>query len=680
MSLPKYTKKEILSIPNLMGYFRIILIPVYLIIYYHADNTNDYYMAAAVIGLSAVTDFFDGKIARKFNMVTELGKMLDPVADKLTLGFIALSFTFRYPYMRTLLIILLIKECFMLLCGILFMTKGWKTEGANKFGKVCTASLYITMFLLLLFPDIKLVRANLLIILCSVLMIITLISYIRYYTRLFVAVFMRKEDPQAANAKIIFGKTIHKKRRILLIISGTVLIILYLVAGLAVPFVSQKRISDEYMSSIDTSSFYSNETGVDRARIIDDNDEAFDERIRLIASAKERIILSTFDIRSDAKGKVILSALLDASERGVDIKIFVDGYNAFNVMEGNPYFYALSSRDNIEIIIYNKLNPLTPWTSMGRMHDKYLIADDMAYILGGRNTFNRYLRTTDGSFTYDRDVLVYNTEGSSSKDSSLYQIEAYFNEISNQSCCSLFHDSPGNADRTCVKKAADDLHRTYENIKLTRPELFEPYDYAANTFETDRITLVTNPTQIYAKEPVCFHTMIELMKDADSVKIHTPYIVCNDDMLEAFTELADVTDTSIMFNSSANGDNYFACSDYYYYKQDIVDTGMNILEYEGAASYHGKSIAVDDDISVIGSLNMDIRSVYIDTELMLVIDSEKINADLRESMEAYEQSALIVDDEGNYSPENGNIPMEYTDTRMFQIKLFHVISKFRFLF
>ena len=77
-------RREIFSIPNLMGYFRILLIPLFSWMYCTADSTGDYYAAAVVVGISGLTDMFDGKIARRFNMITELGKFIDPLADKLT--------------------------------------------------------------------------------------------------------------------------------------------------------------------------------------------------------------------------------------------------------------------------------------------------------------------------------------------------------------------------------------------------------------------------------------------------------------------------------------------------------------------------------------------------------------------------------------------------------------------
>ncbi len=102
------TKKEIFSIPNIMGYFRLLLVPVYLVLYFSANDTRGYLTAAAVLAVSALTDMFDGKIARRFNMVTELGKILDPVADKVTHGAVALSLTFRFPLMRYVFFLFLI--------------------------------------------------------------------------------------------------------------------------------------------------------------------------------------------------------------------------------------------------------------------------------------------------------------------------------------------------------------------------------------------------------------------------------------------------------------------------------------------------------------------------------------------------------------------------------------------
>ena len=93
-----------------------------------------------------------------------------------------------------------------------------------------------------------------------------------------------------------------------------------------------------------------------------------------------------------------------------------------------------------------------------------------------------------------------------------------------------------------------------------------------------------------------------------------------------------------MTNSAANNGNPFGSADYAVNRDKIVDTGIDIWEYEGGFSYHGKSILIDDNLSVIGSFNMDMRSAYLDTELMLVIRSSEINKQLEEGMMTYEKN------------------------------------------
>ena len=89
--------KEALSIPNCMCYFRILLIPLFVWRFVTAETAADYYLAGGIVALSGLTDLFDGKIARRFQMATELGKFLDPLADKLTLGALLLCMALRRP-------------------------------------------------------------------------------------------------------------------------------------------------------------------------------------------------------------------------------------------------------------------------------------------------------------------------------------------------------------------------------------------------------------------------------------------------------------------------------------------------------------------------------------------------------------------------------------------------------
>ena len=151
--MKRFSKKEIFSIPNLMGYFRILMIPVFCYLYIGKQR---YLAASAAVLLSSLTDLFDGKIARKFNMVTELGKLLDPVADKLTHGALALCLALRYPLMWALILLLIVKEGYMAVMGAVLLKKGKKLNGAMWFGKVCTAVLFAGLLVLFLFPHLPL--------------------------------------------------------------------------------------------------------------------------------------------------------------------------------------------------------------------------------------------------------------------------------------------------------------------------------------------------------------------------------------------------------------------------------------------------------------------------------------------------------------------------------------------
>ena len=416
----------------------------------------------------------------------------------------------------------------------------------------------------------------------------------------------------------------------------------YELIGICITYKKQPAVSDATIKETQNIMSVAGRENTERAVIIEKNSQALLERVRLIQNAKDEIILSTFAFKSDESGKLILGALHDAADRGVHVRILVDGMESWIDMEGNPYFYGLSSHENVEIKLYNKANPLKPWKTMGRMHDKYLIADGKIYILGGRNTYNYFLGDFPGHKNFDRDVLVVCDEPQ--KDNSVNQLWNYFETIWEQEDCRYFHNSKKLADRQSVKKAVLELQEGYQQYFEVNKEKICDKDYADETFETEKITLLSNPIHTQAKEPVVWYQLGELMKNAkERVKIHTPYIICNDMMYNTWEEIAQkVPDFSIMTNSVANNGNPFGAADYAKNRNRILETGIDIWEYEGGYSYHGKSILIDDDLSVIGSFNMDMRSTYLDTELMLVIDSEKLNQQIRETESDYMEKSKEV--------------------------------------
>ncbi len=320
----------------------------------------------------------------------------------------------------------------------------------------------------------------------------------------------------------------------------------------------------------------------------------------------------------------------------------------------------------MEFKIYNPLNPLKPWEFMGRLHDKYLMADRTAYILGGRNCYDFFLGDHDGYKNYDWDVLVCCEEG---KDfSSMEQLREYFESVWELDAC---HAVSGGST-----KKQGDLQALYSQMQEEHADWFQPVDYRELTVPARRIRLVSNPVHTRAKEPVVFYSITELMEQAqESVFIHTPYILCDDWMLGQLSDIcAQVPEVHMMTNSVANNGNPFGAMDYYINKEKLLDSGVNMSEYDSGVSYHGKCFTVDDRLSAIGSFNWDMRSAYLDTELMLVIDSPELNAILREEMGAYEREALKVIDADSYDLAEGQIPQPLSSGKEFRLKLLYRLA------
>ena len=114
-------KKEIFTIPNLLSLFRLVLIPVYVTIYLKARDNTDYFLAAAILAVSCLTDMIDGQIARHFNMISTIGKILDPLADKLTQFALILCFAAKYPVWRIIVLLFFVKELYQLIALALLL-------------------------------------------------------------------------------------------------------------------------------------------------------------------------------------------------------------------------------------------------------------------------------------------------------------------------------------------------------------------------------------------------------------------------------------------------------------------------------------------------------------------------------------------------------------------------------
>lgn len=176
-------KKDILTIPNLLSLFRLLLIPVYIMIYLNADSNSDYFIAASILAVSCLTDLVDGKIARHFNMISNIGKILDPLADKATQFALILCLTVKHPILLILVGLFVVKESFQLIQGFMILRKGQILSGALLSGKISTTVLFISLILMVMFPEMNNAMIYILTGIDCIFLLISFVGYARiYYT------------------------------------------------------------------------------------------------------------------------------------------------------------------------------------------------------------------------------------------------------------------------------------------------------------------------------------------------------------------------------------------------------------------------------------------------------------------------------------------------------------------
>ncbi len=172
--------QKIWTIPNILSLIRIGLIPVIIWLYCYKQA---YLLTAIVFVLSGLTDILDGFIARKFNLITTAGNILDPLADKLTQIAIVFCLAVQFVPMRVLLAVQVIKELIIMLLA--YMTARKKIiNSAQWFGKLCSAILFIVIVVHLLIPALSVTISWILSMIAVAFTVFSLVMYIRFFAHM----------------------------------------------------------------------------------------------------------------------------------------------------------------------------------------------------------------------------------------------------------------------------------------------------------------------------------------------------------------------------------------------------------------------------------------------------------------------------------------------------------------
>ncbi len=189
----KYFKGS-LTIPNLMSFCRILIVPIFAWLYFEGQVLA----AFILLVLSGLSDLFDGKIARKLNQVSEMGKMLDPIADKLTVIAISLILFYEFNHSGSkimhifswVFLFFLLKEAVMIIGGVIMVAMGLKPGAAEIYGKIATnAFYYVTCAMFAFGPEVGAISSRypkitipeplcaVLVVICAILTLVAFLSY-----------------------------------------------------------------------------------------------------------------------------------------------------------------------------------------------------------------------------------------------------------------------------------------------------------------------------------------------------------------------------------------------------------------------------------------------------------------------------------------------------------------------
>ena len=166
--------KNIFTIPNILSIFRLLLLPV---IVYTYMNQKDYVLTGVLLLVSGITDLLDGYIARTFHMISDLGKILDPVADKATQAVVLLCLITRFRWLVIPFMCIVVKELFMSFIGLIVIKKTGEVHGAVWHGKVATFMLDFMIIVHIIFYNISSTLSLILTIVSTLLILLSFYLY-----------------------------------------------------------------------------------------------------------------------------------------------------------------------------------------------------------------------------------------------------------------------------------------------------------------------------------------------------------------------------------------------------------------------------------------------------------------------------------------------------------------------
>ena len=434
-----------------------------------------------------------------------------------------------------------------------------------------------------------------------------------------------------------------------------------------------------------------NQTGV---YVLEDGSGSMVARAWLTEYAEKTIDIQYFIFSTDNVGLIACDYLIRAADRGVKVRVIVDDIMVDADAEDILVF---DSHENISVKIYNpgvnlgknifqKIGKFTTdfRSANQRMHNKTFIVDGKVVITGGRNIADEYF-DYDHEYNFrDRDILLL---GKSSKLVNT-SFDDFWNSALSQDVSEVIKTEPKNL--TAIDRF-DNLHEYACNPDNFWPQVRTRIEALPDTFKSivdsgklvwlDDVSFVSDePGKNDGEEGlggggVSTSALIDLVKKAKtSIDIQTPYLITTELSRNLFSEAVERgVKVRILTNSLSSTDNIEAFSGYQSDREALLKTGIRIFEFRPDAKirekimtgelqdvlihkpifgHHAKSMVIDNETTVIGTFNLDPRSANLNTECIVIVNSNKIAQGVLEGMNEEFKPENSWEITLNYNPDS----------------------------
>jgi phosphatidylserine/phosphatidylglycerophosphate/cardiolipin synthase-like enzyme len=422
----------------------------------------------------------------------------------------------------------------------------------------------------------------------------------------------------------------------------------------------------------DVAELMSTKTGV---YVLEDGSGSMVARAWLSEYAEKTIDIQYFIFSTDNVGLIACDYLIRAADRGVKVRIIVDDI----MVDGDVQdILTFDSHENITVKIYNpgvnlgknifkKIQKFTTdfRSANQRMHNKTFIVDGKVVITGGRNIADEYF-DYDHEYNFrDRDILLLGKESGKVNKS----FDEFWNSSLSKNVTSIIKEKPENISS---ENRFDNLHEYACNPDNFWPQIRKRIESLPATFNAiknsgdlvwlDDVSFVSDTpgkndgANGLGGGGISTNALIDLVKNAKStIDIQTPYLVTTELGQSLFREAVERgVKIRILTNSLSSTDNVEAFSGYQSDRTKLLNTGVRIYEFRPDAAvrnkimtgelqeklnhkpifgHHAKSMVIDNQVTVIGTFNLDPRSANLNTECIVIVNSNKISRGVLKGME-----------------------------------------------